>query len=120
METIGNYLKRQREIRKIPLQDISTATKINLRFLKALEEDALGTLPGPAFAKGFVKSYAKSIGLDPEEVTLQMEEHLKVTLDSHAKARFKWLPHPKWQTKPWMYFSLFLLIVVIAAYVSSR
>lgn len=122
METIGTYLKRQREIRKIPLEDVSLSTKIQMRFLTALEGDDLGILPGPTFAKGFVKSYARSIGLDPEEANLQLEEHFKTAQNPSAGRihKFKWLPHPQWQVKPWMLFTLFLLIVIATAYLSSR
>ena len=51
MESIGAYLKRQREMRKISLEEISQTTKISLQCLKALEADDLDALPGSIFAK---------------------------------------------------------------------
>jgi cytoskeleton protein RodZ len=57
-------LKREREQRKITLDDISIATKIGTRFLVAIEEDHFDQLPGGIFNKGFVRAYARHLGLD--------------------------------------------------------
>ena len=64
MAVIGQELKRERELRGISLQEISDATKINIRHLRDLEEDHLDNLPGKFFIKGIIRSYAKYIGLD--------------------------------------------------------
>ena len=76
-EYIGAYLKRQRDVRRISLETISVATKINVRTLRAIEDEDLEHLPSPVFVKGFVRSYAREIGLDSEEVGLQFEQHLR-------------------------------------------
>lgn len=64
METIGERLKREREQRKISLDEISLSTKIGTRFLVAIEEGNFDQLPGGIFNKGFVKAYARSVGVD--------------------------------------------------------
>ena len=64
MESFGAQLKREREQRKITLDDISLATKIGTRFLVAIEEDQFDQLPGGIFNKGFVRAYARHLGLD--------------------------------------------------------
>ena len=64
MESFGARLKREREQRKITLDDISIATKIGTRFLVAIEEDHFDQLPGGIFNKGFVRAYARHLGLD--------------------------------------------------------
>jgi transcriptional regulator with XRE-family HTH domain len=64
MALIGEELKRERELRGISLQEISEATKINIRHLRDLEEDRLENLPGKFFIKGIIRTYAKYIGLD--------------------------------------------------------
>lgn len=121
IETIGVYLKRQREMRNIPLSEVAKATKINLRFLSALEMDDLQNLPGPTFAKGFVRSYAKAVGLDPEETMLQLEEHLRAATPlTHKHPKFKWGPPEKLIVRPWMFFVVFLTVVVVAAYFTSQ
>ncbi len=67
MESFGARLKREREKRKITLDDISVATKIAPRFLVALESDQFDQLPGGIFNKGFVRSYASHLGLDENQ-----------------------------------------------------
>jgi cytoskeleton protein RodZ len=77
METIGKYLKRERELRNISLEEISTATKIRKFLLAAIEEDRHDLLPTPVFVKGFLIAYGKYIGLDPGDVVLRYESDLK-------------------------------------------
>ena len=75
MSSFGETLKRERELRQISLREISEATKINLRYLDALERDDFKHLPGGVFNKGFVRAYAQFIGIDPETmVTAYLEE----------------------------------------------
>jgi len=69
MSSFGESLKRERELRQISLQKISEATKINLRYLEALERNDFRHLPGGVFNKGFVRAYAQFIGVDPETMT---------------------------------------------------
>ena len=121
MESIGSYLKKQREMRSISLQDVSKATKINLKSLTALETDDFGFLPGQVFAKGFVRSYAKAIGLNVEEALLQLEENLEESSKISTKGnKISWLSQKSLKSKPWIYFILFLFVVLTAAYISSR
>src|SRR5436305_2827033 len=65
--TFGERLKRERELRGIKLEEIAESTKIGKRNLVALEEEEFGQLPGGIFNKGFVRAYAKFLGLDEEQ-----------------------------------------------------
>src|SRR5688572_3995901 len=67
-DSFGEWLKRQRELRDIGLREVSDTTKINLRYLEALEENRFSALPAPVFARGFLREYARYVGLDPDEV----------------------------------------------------
>lgn len=67
-DSFGPWLRRQREIREIELREISERTKIGMRYLKAMEQDRFDLLPGEVFAKGFLREYARYVGLDPDEV----------------------------------------------------
>ena len=64
MESFGARLKREREQRRISLDDISVSTKIGTRFLIAIEEEQFDQLPGGIFSKGFVRAYARYLGID--------------------------------------------------------
>jgi len=75
MASFGETLKRERELREISLRQISEATKINIRYLEALEGNRFDALPGGLFNKGFIRAYAKFIGLDGEAmVNAYLEE----------------------------------------------
>lgn len=65
--TFGMRLKQEREQRGITLDQISQSTKIGTRFLQALEQDHFEQLPGGIFNKGFVRAYARFVGIDEEE-----------------------------------------------------
>ncbi len=67
MESFGARLKREREQRKITLDDIAVSTKIGTRFLAAIEEDRFDQLPGGIFNKGFVRAYARHLGMDENQ-----------------------------------------------------
>jgi cytoskeleton protein RodZ len=61
-------MRRERELRAVSLQDISAATKIQLRFLEALEGDHYDQLPPMPFVVGFLRAYAQCLSLQSEEI----------------------------------------------------
>jgi helix-turn-helix protein/uncharacterized protein DUF4115 len=65
--TFGEKLRKQREQRGISLDSISTITKISPRMLRAIEDEHFDQLPGGVFSKGFVRAYARQVGLNEEE-----------------------------------------------------
>ena len=67
MSSFGAKLKSEREKRAITLEQISVATKIGTRMLEALEQEKFDRLPGGIFNKGFVRAYARCLGLDEDQ-----------------------------------------------------
>jgi cytoskeleton protein RodZ len=67
MEGFGKFLQQAREKKQLSLEDVASQTRIQQKYLEALESENFASLPGKVFAKGFVRSYAKTIGLDDEE-----------------------------------------------------
>jgi cytoskeletal protein RodZ len=63
----GDKIKKAREGRGITLEDVALTTKIGTRFLRALEEEHFGQLPGGIFNRGFVRAYARCVGLDEDQ-----------------------------------------------------
>jgi len=122
MSSFGETLKRERELRQISLREIAEATKINLRYLDALERDDFRHLPGGVFNKGFVRAYAQFIGIDPETmVTAYLEEEgRQVTRAARAGGA---APHVHEQEAParwnasrlWLAALVVVLIVVLLA-----
>jgi cytoskeleton protein RodZ len=67
LPSFGQKLKREREKRAITLEQISSSTKIGTRMLQALEDENFDHLPGGIFNKGFVRAYARHVGLDEDQ-----------------------------------------------------
>jgi cytoskeleton protein RodZ len=67
---VGEFLRRERELRHISLDDVAERTKISRRYLEAIEEEQYDRLPGETFVRGFIRSYAQSVGLDPTDTLL--------------------------------------------------
>jgi len=57
-DSLGSYLRQERERQQVSLQDIAATTKIQLKFLEALEHDAYDQLPAAPFVVGFLRAYA--------------------------------------------------------------
>lgn len=72
-QKIGNLLQSAREKQNIGLDDIANKTKININILKALESEDLSTLPNKTYVKGFVRNYAKTVGVDTEVALAALE-----------------------------------------------
>ena len=65
--TFGDRLREARQQRQVSLQTIAKETNISVRFLEALEKGQIEKLPGGIFIRGFVRSYAAHVGLDPDQ-----------------------------------------------------
>ncbi len=68
---VGQKFIHGRTIKKLSLEDVAKATKINVVFLQAIEKGDYQKLPSSAYAYGFVRNYARFLGL-PEKETLAL------------------------------------------------
>jgi|RhiMetdeSRZDD1v2_1073273.scaffolds.fasta_scaffold116744_5 helix-turn-helix protein len=75
--TLGSYLRREREHRGLSLRNISEKTKVSVGLLEGLEADDISRWPGGIFRRAFVRSYAQCVGLDPEDVIRRFEEQFQ-------------------------------------------
>lgn len=73
METLGQFLKREREFRGISLDRLAGMTRINVGVLRKIEEDDLGGPSQAIYVRSFLKSYAAQLGLDASEVLRRYE-----------------------------------------------
>ncbi len=76
-ETVGEYLKKERELRQISIKEVADGTKISISRLRLIEENKFDDLPAEVFVRGFIRNYAEYIGIDPEEAILRLEEDMK-------------------------------------------
>lgn len=72
-ETVGEQLKTARDARKLTLEQVYQSTRVNVRYLKALEEDRHDALPSPVQAKGFLRLYADFLNL-PTQALIDLWE----------------------------------------------
>ncbi|MBM7854468.1 cytoskeletal protein RodZ [Desulfohalotomaculum tongense] len=74
---IGSTLREARLSKGYSFQDVEEATKIRARYLEALEEENFDILPGRVYAIAFLRSYAKFLGLNDEELVVQYKEQYR-------------------------------------------
>ena len=67
-ETLGQYLRQERESRSVSLEELSKGTRISLPILEALERDDFAFIPQREFIPGFLRGIARHVGLDRDEV----------------------------------------------------
>jgi cytoskeleton protein RodZ len=93
MGAFGDRLRREREMRGITLDEITESTKVSRRHLEALEGEHFDQLPGGVFNKGFVRAYARFLGIDEDRAVADYsaacnelpEPENKFPLDIHVK-----------------------------------
>jgi cytoskeleton protein RodZ len=81
MGSFGENLRREREMRGVTLQEISAATKISVRFLKSIENEEFSSLPGGIFNRGFVRAYARYLGLDEDPLLEEFQLAAKTSVE---------------------------------------
>jgi cytoskeletal protein RodZ len=88
----GDKFKNAREKRNLSLDDVSNVTKIGSRMLQAIEEEHFDQLPGGVFNKGFIRAYAKHLGLNDEEA---VTEYLACLRQAQIDAQASWNPQAR-------------------------
>ncbi|MDR2031988.1 MAG: DUF4115 domain-containing protein [Azoarcus sp.] len=90
----GNILKKTREARGESLADVVKALKLSPQQIEAIESGRFESLPGPLFVRGFLRNYARHLGLDPQALLADFDQGATVatvpgsTLDTRDHAVF--------------------------------
>ena len=95
MESPGEYLKRERELRGTSLAAVHEAIRVPKKYLNALEADEYDALPHPTFVKGFIKSYCRHLGLDETEAVLKYEMYIRERAERAAETSRREAPAKK-------------------------
>jgi cytoskeletal protein RodZ len=66
-QTFGQQLRRHRDKRRITLETVAKQTKVSAGLFRALESGECARWPGGIYSRGFVRAYARAVGLDAEE-----------------------------------------------------
>src|SRR5205809_6092886 len=88
MSVFGDRMRRELEMRGVTLEEISESTKISKRALQALEEEDFDLLPGGIFNKGFVRAYARFLGIDEEQAVADFVAADASNRESEEKEQF--------------------------------
>jgi len=81
--TLGEKLRQARDERGISISEVAEQTRISPMYLELIENDDYRTLPGGIFNKGFVKSYAKYVGIDEQEA---LQDYAKIIAGDEEQA----------------------------------
>jgi cytoskeletal protein RodZ len=79
---IGGELRTARQARKLSIYDIVRATKINPPILRAIESNAFDRIPAGVFTRGYLRAYAREVGLDPDDVVQRFRGEFEVPPES--------------------------------------
>ncbi|WP_052363401.1 RodZ family helix-turn-helix domain-containing protein [Geomicrobium sp. JCM 19037] len=128
MTELGQFLKEKREEFGWDLEEVQARTKIQKRYLQAIEEGNYSDLPGAFYARAFIKSYSEVLGLEPDQVFQQFESDLPkpkqeaVDLPSrteHTRAKRTSEREKKSSILPAILIGLFLVVLVAGIWAIS-
>jgi cytoskeleton protein RodZ len=123
LPSFGERLKLEREKRAITLEQISVSTKIGTRMLEALEQEKFDRLPGGIFNKGFVRAYARCLGLDEDQA---VADYLEASGEASVPRLEPGRPEPEFHGRlaepeetrlphqlPWGLLAALLLVIAV-------
>jgi cytoskeletal protein RodZ len=125
---LGQLLKKARMEKSLSLDDLQNSTKIQKRYLEAIEQGDYKTLPGSFYVRAFIKSYAEAVGLEPSEVlrlyrnvipSPQNEQSLERPLrrkNANLRQTDRW---NKWLSGVLLWAFIILIAAIIYYYVSQ-
>lgn len=115
MDALGDFLKEERTKLNISLEDISEETNIPVKYLEAIERDEYSVFPGEAYLKGFLRTYAKAINLDPDEIVNRYD---RIKIAEAPIPIEKLIPKPPSPWKKKLLFVSFVTLFLIALFTS--
>jgi cytoskeleton protein RodZ len=106
--TLGRYLRQEREKKGVSLDSVVQVTRITRENLEALERDDFQAISAPVFVRGFLRSYANYLGLDPKELVSRYDSQTDLLRTPRAKEA----PQPSKDENPVMKYLVFLCILL--------
>ena len=86
---LGASLCEAREARDLDLEELEKLTRIRLKYLEAMEQGAFGEIDNPLQLKGFLRSYAHAVALDPDAVLAHYERAYQASQNKRGRRRKK-------------------------------
>jgi len=130
MGALGERLKKAREEKGRTLKELADRTRISQTYLKALEDEDFGVIPAEVYVTGFLRSYARELGLDevevfalyrktapaPAEPSVQEVQHIKPAVTAHIPADVP-VPGPSIRTLTLVSAAVLVVLVIAGAVV---
>jgi cytoskeleton protein RodZ len=115
MPSIGETLREARMRQRLDIADVEQRTKIRAKYLRALENEEFGMLPGPTFVKTFLRTYAEMLGLDPHVLV----EAYRANYEGEDELELQPLGPPSTLARdrprgPWLGPGMLALLVLVA------
>lgn len=125
---LGQKLKEARLAKGLSLNDIQELTKIRKRYIEAIEAGDYKVLPGSFYVRAFIKTYAETVGLDPDELLAEHSDHVPAAVQTEQtmepviqkrRSRSEVTQNAKSLSTVLMWSFAVLILVVIYWYISS-
>lgn len=110
-QSVGDSLRREREAQGMTLDEAAGRLRLMHRQVEAMEREDFGSLGQTVFARGFVRNYARLLGLDPEPLLANMPG---APHDAAPVVRAAPPPTVRWLSSPWLIVLLLVLLAAIA------
>ena len=115
----GQMLRAAREEKKWSLIDTEETTKIRVRYIQALEEEDYGILPGTTYVKGYLRTYAKQLGLNSDEIiALYSDSSIPEAGPALELAQMQVKARPSW-VRPLIIGSMAVLALVLVIVIAG-
>lgn len=116
---IGSVFREARNRRKVDLSEVEAATRIRVRYLRAIENEEWDVLPGGVYTRGFIRTYAGFLGLDGERLAEDYRKSVEAGGRGPAPEPAAAAPNPSERRWPlprgsWVAVAAVLLVAVIA------
>jgi transcriptional regulator with XRE-family HTH domain len=99
---VGETLREARNRRKLDLSAVEAAIKIRVRYLQAIENEEWDALPGGAYTRGFIRTYAGYLGLDGERLADDYRRSVEPQGPERAPKRVEPMPTGARRATPWL------------------
>ncbi len=115
--SVGQRLKAAREAQGLSQQALADKLFLKVSVIEQLELDDTSQYSSPTFIKGYVRLYAKNVGLDPEPLLEELSQDANVQKPPHKLQSFSKRVSKEANDSRWMMFTYFILLVVIALFI---
>lgn len=126
-DTIGEILKRSREEKKLTIENVNRETKISVAVIRALEQDDMDAFPSETYLKGFLKSYARFLGLDSNQLWSMLSRQMGTVPDGKGTfwdieeaVRVEKLKSPRIVQRIVVPILIVIIIVLVLLFVRER